>query len=834
VSYYLQWRPSGRIERGAMAASWFESAGQDVRYAIRSLSSEPGFTAVALLTLALGVAAATAIFSTVNATLLRPLPYVRSSELVDVRTRLVDGRVTTGLVSAAELELLKNMPALVDRAAGHFGGQFDASVMRDDGAPLTVKLSGVSEGFFDLLGVPMALGRSFTPDEHVPAGRDAPFSIVLSDAAWARLYGRDPSIIGKTIRMAELPPAVTVTVIGVASPLVDLPRAVDLWFNGRSTPQDTAHVINVVVRLKPGATIEQLFADGNAAMKELGKTVVSAEGREWVMQPLVNALVGDLGPVLLIALGATALLLVVACVNVTNLLLARGVRRTREMALRSALGAAHGRIIRQLLTESLVLAAAGAVLGFGLAVVAVRVLLALGGSGLPRLESVPIDATVLMFALAVVTISGVVMGIVPAWRLARTDVRTLLNENTRGTSSGIATSRLMSGLIVAEVALSIALVAGAGWLVQSFARLRAVDAGFAAGGRLVVDVRPTQRLTDPKLAHAYMDDLHDRVRSAVSGAKVGSGSIFPLRGDQVSALNVELDGEPVDPGRMRGAQLRFATPGYFEAMGIKLVSGRTFTDDDRPNTERVAVVNRAFVRQYFPDRDPLAGAFAFGYPKVDRKGMTRIVGVVDDVRFKSLAQPDESTFYLPSRQNPFPIIRPAIVIAASAGSASALIEPVREALNRFDPTLVVTFTTADAIVAATTRRQQLGMTLMLVFGAMALTLAAVGIYGVIAYAVEQRRTELATRIALGAPSAQVFRMLLGAGQRLAIIGVVLGIAAAYAAGTVVATYLYEMRAADPLVLIGSGLIVAAVTIGVTIIPAIRASRVDPVRALRSA
>jgi ABC-type antimicrobial peptide transport system permease subunit len=269
-------------------------------------------------------------------------------------------------------------------------------------------------------------------------------------------------------------------------------------------------------------------------------------------------------------------------------------------------------------------------------------------------------------------------------------------------------------------------------------------------------------------------------------------------------------------------------------MGIKLVSGRTFTDDDRPNTERVAVVNRAFVRQYFPDRDPLAGAFAFGYPKVDRKGMTRIVGVVDDVRFKSLAQPDESTFYLPSRQNPFPIIRPAIVIAASAGSASALIEPVREALNRFDPTLVVTFTTADAIVAATTRRQQLGMTLMLVFGAMALTLAAVGIYGVIAYAVEQRRTELATRIALGAPSAQVFRMLLGAGQRLAIIGVVLGIAAAYAAGTVVATYLYEMRAADPLVLIGSGLIVAAVTIGVTIIPAIRASRVDPVRALRSA
>lgn len=812
-------------------SGWFESAGQDVRYAVRSLRGAPTFTAVALITLALGIAATTAIFSTVNATLLRPLPYLRSSELVDVRTRLVDGRVTTGLVSSAEIALLADLPSLVDRAAGYFSRPFDSSLVRDDGTPVSVVMCGVGEGFFDVLGVPMTRGRSFTREEHVPGGRDAPLSIVISDAAWQRLFGRDPAIVGKTIRIAEVP--VSIAVVGVASPLIDLPHAVDFWFNGRTSPQDVAHVQNVVVRLKPGATIDQLRVVGNAAMKELGKTVPSAEGREWTLQPLVTSLVGDLGPVLLIALGATGLLLALACVNVTNLLLARGVGRIREMALRSALGAGQRRIIRQLLTESMVLAAVGALLGFALAAIAVRLLLVLGGSTLPRLESVPIDTSVMLFGFAVLTVSGLAMGIMPAWRLARADVRTLLNESTRSASSGVATSRIMSGLIVAEIALAITLVAGAGWLVQSFSRLRAVEPGFVADGRLVVDVRPTRAFADPKAAFAWADDLLGRVRATARDAKVGAGGTFPLRGDQVGALNVELDGEPVDPNRSRGGQVRFVTPGYFEAMGIKLVAGRTFTDDDRQTSQRVAVVNRAFVRQYYPDRDPLTGAFAYGYPTVDRKNMTRIVGVVEDVRFKSLSQADESTYYLPSSQSGFPILRPAIVIAASDGNATALVGPVRDELNRFDPQLVVKFTTADSIVAATTRREELGMTLMLVFGAMALALAGVGIYGVIAYAVEQRRTELATRIALGAPSGHVFWMLLSTGQKLAIVGVSIGLAAAYAGGRVVASYLYAMRAADPVVLIGAGALVAVVAMAATTIPAVRASRLDPVRALRS-
>lgn len=811
-------------------SGWLESAAQDLRYAVRGLIAAPSFTAVALITLALGIAATTAIFSTVNATLLRPLPYVRSNDLVDVRTRMVDGRVTTGLVSAAELDILRKMTALVERASGHLN-PFEASLLRDGSAPVSVTLAGATAGFFEVLGLPMTAGRSFSDEEIVSAGRDAPLLVVISHAAWTRLFGSDAAIVGKSIRFAEVP--VGITVIGVASPLIDLPHNVDFWFNGRTSPTDVAHVISVIARLRPGATIPQLFADGNAAMKQLSKTVPSADGREWVMKPLVTALVGDLGPLLLIALGATGLLLVLACVNVTNLLLARGVGRTREMALRSALGAGQGRIIRQMLTESMVLAAGGAVLGFALAAMAVRLLLALGGSTLPRLESVPIDVSVLLFGFAVLTVSGLIMGLMPAWRLSRADVRTLLNESTRSTSAGATTSRVMSGLVVAEIGLAIALVAGAGWLVQSFARLRAVDPGFVADGRLVVDVRTTKTITDPETAFAYGDEMLNRIRAAVPDAKVGAGGTVPLRGDPVNALTVELQGEAVDPNKIRGAQVRFATPGYLEALGIKLISGRLFTDDDRQASERVAVVNRAFVRQYFSDRDPLTGAFFYGYPQVDRKNVTRIVGVVDDVRFKSLAQADESTYYLPPAQGGYPLLRATVVVAPSGGNTLGAIGPLRDALNRFDPQLVVKFTPATEIVAKTTQRQELGMTLMLVFGAMALALAAVGIYGVIAYSVEQRRTELATRLALGAPSSKVFWMLLSTGQKLAIGGVLIGLAAAYAGGRVVSSYLYAMRAADPFVLIGAGAIVAAVTIAATMIPAIRGSRLDPVRALRS-
>jgi putative ABC transport system permease protein len=391
----------------------------------------------------------------------------------------------------------------------------------------------------------------------------------------------------------------------------------------------------------------------------------------------------------------------------------------------------------------------------------------------------------------------------------------------------------MSTLIVAEIALALALVAGAGWLVQSFERLGATDPGFTATGRLVVDVRPTRSFAQRADMEVWSNDMLDRVRASAGGARVGSASTFPLRIDHDGIFNVEIDGDPPDPDSSRGGRIRVVTPGFFEAMGIQVLAGRTFTADDRKGTQPVAIVNRTFAHHYFQGREPLAGSFAYGFPTVDRKSMSRIVGVVQDVRYKSLAEEAEPTFYLVQAQAPFPFARQAVVVAARAGDPQALVSPIRAELNRFDPQLMVSFTTAPQIVAETLGRQKLGMTLMLIFGATALVLAAIGIYGVIAYAAAQRSGELATRIALGAAGHQIFWLMMSTGQRLAIAGVILGLAAAYAGGRLVASSVFAMRAADPVVLIGAGALVAAVACIATMIPAIRASRLDPVRALRA-
>ena len=407
------------------------------------------------------------------------------------------------------------------------------------------------------------------------------------------------------------------------------------------------------------------------------------------MRSLLSSLVGDLGPTLLIVLGATALLLVLACVNVTNLLLARGMARTREITVRAALGAGRGRVVRQLLTESMVLATAGALAGLLVAYLAVRLLLVLGASKLPRLETVPVRCPRLLFALVVLLFTGLTMGMAPAWRLARADIRTLLNESGRSATSSRGTSRIMSGMIVLEIALAIALVAGAGWLVQSFTRLRSVDPGFDARGRLIVDVRTSRSFAQPDAALAWSSEMLNRVRAASGGGAGGRGV------HAAAACRSRRRPEHRAAGRSAGSP-----PGARRAFPLRLgrllrsdgrsswSAGRSFTVDDRRGTQPVAVVNRAFVRRYFPTSDPLAGSFAYGYPTVDRKTMTRIVGVVQDARYTSLAEEAEPTFYLSQDQAPFPFLRTSVVVAARDGRAEASVSNIRAELKRFDPQIV--------------------------------------------------------------------------------------------------------------------------------------------------
>ncbi len=548
-------------------------------------------------------------------------------------------------------------------------------------------------------------------------------------------------------------------------------------------------------------------------------------------QPLVDSIVGDLRPTLLVVFAATALLLLLACVNVTNLLLGRGAARAREIAVRTALGANRARVMRQLLTESFLVTCMGAVAGLAFAFAGVRTLQVLGASKLPRLESVPFDGNVLAFAAIVLLVSGVMLGVAPAVRLTRTDLKTLMNESGRSTSGGRGTVKMMGVMTVAEVSLALILVAGAGWLVQSFSRLRNTDPGFVASGRLMVDVRPDPKsVRGPEQTLAWTRNLFDRLRAIPGVTGVGSTLSFPLRGQLDGSVFVLFRGESFDPARPLGARQRLVSPGFFDAMGVPLVAGRDFNADDRQNTGPVVIVNREFAKRYLQGRDPLRTAFAFGYPNIDTRAFRSIVGVVGDIRYRSIAEEAEPSFYLPQGQFAFP--RQTVVIATKLVDAAAVAPAVRREIAGLEPQLAFEVGTVARFVASTLTRQQLGMTLMLIFGATALVLAAVGIYGVIAYAAAQRLGEIATRLALGATPAQVFWLMMRRGQALAVFGLTIGLVAAYAGGRAAGSMLYGVRASDPLVLASAAVIVVVITSLATAIPARRASRVDPILALR--
>jgi predicted permease len=811
--------------------SILSSLAQDFRYALRGIRSSPLFTGVTVLTLAIGIGATTAIFSSVNAMLLRPLPFPKPEELVAVRTRFPDGRLTNGLLSPLEINALENPAVPVVHAAGVAANPFSASLIRGDGKPVELMLNGVTENFFEVLGLPLAIGPGFKHEDFVRTGGKAPWSVILSDHLWAEQFGRDPQVIGKTVFIAELPGMTTIA--GVALPAMDFPRGTDGWLNERTNPGDINHGLLGLVRLRPGSGIGALRSAAAGAMAGLGRSLPTEAGREYVPTPLLFYLVGDLRSLLLIVFGATALLLVLACVNVTDLLLARGSARTREFAMRAALGAGRGRLIRQMLAESLVLAAMGAVAGIALAFAGIRALQALGASKLPRLATVPFDARVLAFAVTILLISAIAMGIAPALRMARADLRVLLNEGGRGSSAGRGAARSMSLLIVAEVALAIVMTAGSGWLVQSYARLESVRPGFQTTGRVVFEVKPTRRFSGPAQAAVWFQPILDRVRAIPGVEAAGGASTFPLRADRDGGSVIGVPAEVSDPNRSNGAGNRIVTPGFFAAMGIPLISGRDFTADDRAGSAHVAVVNQAFIKAFLGARDPLFAEFAFGFPQPDPRNVWKIVGVVEDVHYASLGEKPGAAFYTSKAQTVTYLLPDQIVVSARAGDLPALEKTIRRELLAYDPSMVINISPASDIVAGTLARQRLGMMLMTIFGALALLLSAIGIYGVIAYAAAQRRTELATRIALGASAANIFWLVMRSGQMLALAGIALGIVGAYLGGRAVAGSIFAMNAADPCVLTAAAAIVAGLTILATLIPAILASRLDPIRGLRA-
>jgi predicted permease len=807
---------------------------QDVRVTLRAFRRSPGFPLTAIATLALGIGATTAIFTALSAVLLKPLPYPNPDDLYSLRTALTDGRITTGLLSGGEIYRLNDPSLSIERAAGFQSG--DLTLLAADETPSHVTVYGVTEGFFELFGLPMTIGgfssTDFTPFQ--PPAPNAPPqqgplpAVVISTRLWKTLYNGDPAVIGKPIRFAEF----NSTISGVAPRDFDMPHGADIWIAQRTPSNDVNHGQQGFVRLRHGTTIERAKAGMSSVMNGLARDFpASDKNRIYVTKPLVESIVGDLGPILIIVMSATGLLLLLACVNVANLLLARSAARAREMAVRAALGAGWGRLVRQLLTESMVLAAAGTIVGVAVGALGLRGLLAIGASTLPRLDTVPFDTRVLVFSLLMLIVTGAIIGLAPAVRLMRSDMKTLMNDNSRSASAGRGTTRWLMTMTVAEVALAIMMLAGAGWLVRGFANLRRTDAGFVADKRLLFDVSFLgARYPNPETVRQAHLDLVAAVKGVRGVSDVGLVSAYPMRGTLEGSLLAQFHGEPFDALSAPHTRQRLASPGLFAAMGTPIIKGRDFGSGDLPNTIPVAIVNRVFVERYLKDRDPIGVQFSAGYPTPDPRNEVTIVGVVGDVRQNSLAEPAEPAFYTPLSQ--FPLQSATVVVSMSGSDPIAVERAIRAEMRKLNPTMAVDFELASDVVGGTLRRQQLGMALMLIFGGIAIVLAAVGIYGVVSYAGSLRREEMATRLALGASPRSVFVLVLKQGVMLGLIGAAIGLTLAYFSGQVISNRVYAIRASDPLILGLATLLITGITFLATTIPALRAARLSPANVLR--
>jgi putative ABC transport system permease protein len=807
---------------------------QDVRVALRAFRRAPAFPLTAVLTLALGIGATTAIFTTLSAVLLKPLPYPDPEDLYGLRTALTDGRVTTGLLSGAELYRLNDPNLPIARAAGF--QPFDLTLLAEDGTPTHMKVYGVTEGFFELFGLPMTKG-GFTHEDHVPfqpppqgaPPQQGPLpAVVISARLWKNLYHSDPAVVGKPIRFAEF----SSTVSGVAPADFDMPHGADIWVAQRNPPDDPNHGREGFLRLKHGNTIDQATPGMTTVMKGLEQEFpASNKNRIYVTRPLVEQIVGDLGPILIIVMSATGLLLLLACVNVANLLLARGAAQAREMAVRAALGAGWGRLVRQLLTESLVLATGGTLLGLGFAFVGLRALLALGASRLPRLDSVTFDPRILVFSFVVLLICALIVGLAPAIRLMRSDMKTLMNDSSRTASAGRGTVRWLSSMTVAEVALAIMLVAGAGWLVRGFSNLRNTDPGFDPENRLLLDVAFFgPRFPNGDAVRQAHIDLVNAIRSVTGVTGVGLVSAYPMRGTLENSLLAQFHGEPYDEANPPGTRQRFASPGLFGAMGTRIIQGRDFGTEDGPTSAAVAIVNKVFVDRNLKGRNPIGVQFSAGYPRPDPTQEVTIIGVIDDVRQKSLGEAAEPAFYSPMTQVPF---RRVTAVVSASRDPTQLEGQIRAEVRKLFPETAIDFELASDVVGFTLSRQELGMTLMLIFGGIAIVLAAVGIYGVVSYAGTLRTGEMATRLAFGASPRAVFWLIMRQGGMLGLIGAGIGVGLAFLSGKIVSSQVYAIRASDPIMLASAILLITAITIGATTLPALRASRLSPSSALRS-
>jgi putative ABC transport system permease protein len=803
---------------------------QDFRYAIRSLLKAPGFLLVTLLTLALGIGANTAIFSVVNAVLLRALPFRDPDQLVLVRE--VFGGTEQGSVSG---------PNFVDwKQRNHsFSGMTTWRginlALVGAGEPEEIRAVTADADYFKVMGVDPILGRGFLPGED--QGRAT--VVVLSETLWRSRFGADSGILGRTISLSGQP----YTVVGVAPTSVGYPGPVAAWLPlgyglGHSASRDS-HSYDVVARLRPGVTVARAQEDVARIARALEHEYpASNSNRSAVVIPLTDDAVGTVRTALLLLTGAVGLVLLIACANVANLFLARAATRQREHAVRAALGAGQWRLTRQLLVEAVTLSLLGGLLGLLLASWAIDLLLALQPRGIPRLKEVGIDTPVLMFTLLISLAVGIGFGLVPALTMARQDPAESLRGEGRGPGTGRHRTRFRSALAIAQVSLALILLVGAALLITSVRQLSSVVLGFRPQGAMTFQLSIAgAKYADSRAQQAYIDRIIDRLRTIPGVEAVGSVFFLPL-GDGFTSGDISVEGRPAaPPGREQYAGYRIVSGDFLGALGVTVERGRSLTPADRAGAPLVAVVNEALVRKLFPGQNPIGQRLTFGSP--DSAEWRQIVGVVANVRQTGLTDPPMPELYVPADQlssdlwTVFMTIPVSFVIRSHV-SPTTLGPAIKTAVREVDPDQPLSrLQEAGELLQNATARERFNMSLLTLFGILALVLATVGVYGVMAYGVTQRTRELGIRLALGARASSVQAMVLRQGLGLTGVGLALGLVGALALSRLLTTLLYGVSPTDPGVLTFSVLVLALVSIVACLIPAVRATKVDPIEALRS-
>lgn len=808
---------------------------QDLRYAVRMLVKKPGFTLIAVTTLALGIGANTAIFSVVNATLLRPLSFKDAERVVMIWGFLPQMAQTTDKLpsSAGNFISLQDHNQTLEHLAAFRSWSWQ---LTGGGEPELLRGARVSSEFFPAVGATPILGRSFTREEDMP--NRAPVAII-SYGLWQRHFGADQNVIGKTFTLTGQ----TVMVVGVmprgfqfpggANMISGLQFALqnDVWIPLALTDEENSRQGNLnlalIGRLKPGVSRNQAESELRALEKELplGKVGYTVN-----LVPLHQQMVGKIRKLLLVLLATVAFVLLIACANIANLLLARATSRQKEIAIRAALGAGRLRLIRQLLTESLLLSLVGGALGFLLALWGSSLLVSLMPEDVPRIHEVSIDGRMLAFTLLVSFVTGVVFGLAPALRASRLDLNESLKEGSRGTTVGFRENRLRGLMVVSEVAMALVLLVSAALLIKSFARLLEVNPGFNPANVLTMDVQlpnlPPARYAKEEEQTAFFQQLMDRIKALPGVDGAGAVVTLPLTG-AFESTDVIIAGAPKLPsGQLPEADYTTVTTDFFQTLQIPLLKGRQFTAQDAKDTTGVIIINDILARNSWPNEDPIGKRLTVGFEKSPRE----VVGVVGSIRQTTLDEAVRPAMYMPHLQSSNPGMT---VIVRTRGEPLALVAAVREQVRALDKEVPVTHVRSmEEVFATAVAQPRFSMLVVSVFAVLALVLAAVGIYGVMAYSVSRRAHEIGVRMALGARSGQVLTLVLKEGMTLTLAGIALGVFGAFALTRLIATLLFAVSTKDPITFVGVSTLLAAVAFVACYIPARRATKVDPLVALR--